>query len=98
RSSISLLIAAAALLAPALATAQIDPKFTFVAEAPVEKPVEWKVLARSGGLVSTGNSQVKTAMLGLTASRKAGNNRLTLDGGLAYGTTNVLRPDQPTVP
>jgi hypothetical protein len=100
RPPISLLIASAVFLLPALAAAQADPKFAFTkAEAPVEeKPVEWRVQARAGALATTGNSQAKSATIGLTSSRKAGNNKLAFDALLAYGTTNVVTPVLSTDP
>lgn len=95
RSLISLLFVATGVSVPTLAAAQADPKFTFakVEEVPpLPPPVEWKAQAKGGALISDGNSQAKSAALGFSASRKAGGNKLTLDGGLAYGRTNVLTP------
>jgi hypothetical protein len=88
------LIAAAGLLAPTLAAAQADPKFAFgKADAAEEtKPVEWKVQAKGGAILTSGNAEAKSASLGVTASRKEGNNKLSLDGGLAYGRTSVIAP------
>jgi hypothetical protein len=92
KTSFSLLIAAAAVFAPALASAQADPKFAYAkADAAAEaKPVEWKAQAKGGAIVSSGNADAKSFLLGITASRKEGNNRLAIDGGLAYGRTSVV--------
>lgn len=94
RPSISLLIAAAGLLAPALASAQVDPKFAFgKSEAAEEtKPVEWKAQAKGGAMIASGNAEAKSVSMGVTASRRQGNNKLSLDGGLAYGRTSVIGP------
>jgi putative salt-induced outer membrane protein YdiY len=80
------------------AAAAADPKFEF--QKPPEKPPEWQVQAKGGLLITTGNSQSRNANLGLTASHQVGGNRLSLDGNLAYGRSNVLRPiiDKTTVP
>ena len=101
----TLAAAVAALLWSPFAAAQVDPKFDY-AKADAPKPdaahtVEWKAQAKAGGLLSSGNSQVRSTQLGLTASRKEGSNRLSLDGNLAYGRTNVLAatadPAMPTM-
>jgi hypothetical protein len=87
---------ATALLAPMHAAAQTDPKFEYAkAEAP-PKPdaanaVEWKAQAKAGALLTGGNSQVKSITAGATASRKEGANKLSLEGALAYGRTNLLQ-------
>jgi hypothetical protein len=93
------------LLAPSLAAAQEEPKFEFAkAEAP--KPnappaVEWTAQAKAGGLLMTGNSQVESATLGALATRKQGSNKLSLDGNLTYGRSNVWQavadPNTPLV-
>jgi hypothetical protein len=89
----TLAAAGAALLSSSLAAAQTDPKFEY-AKAEAVKPgaaplVEWKTQAKAGGLWTAGNSQVKSAVLGVTASRKQGANKLSLEGDLAYGRSNV---------
>jgi hypothetical protein len=50
--------------------------------------VEWKAQSKGGMLVTGGNSQSRNFTFGVNGSRKEGNNKLTLDGGLAYGTSN----------
>lgn len=83
-------------LLPRAASAQATPKFEFgKAEGnPVEvKPVEWKAQAKGGAIITSGNSSTVNGTLSVTASRKEGNNRLTVDGGFAYGRSRV--PTQP---
>jgi hypothetical protein len=89
------------------ALAQTNPTFTFakpdmpkpadVAKPgtpppPPPPPVEWKVQAKGGFTMTTGNSQTIGGVIGGSASRKEASNRLTLDGGAAYGRSNVLQP------
>jgi hypothetical protein len=52
--------------------------------------VEWKAQSKGGMLITSGNAQAKSFTFGVNASRKEGNNKLALEGGLAYGTTNSL--------
>jgi hypothetical protein len=79
------------LLASEVASAQTDPKFTFDKPADV-KAVEWKAQAKAGALLTSGNSPGRSGALGVSASRKEGNNKLGLEGGLAYGRTYLLNP------
>jgi hypothetical protein len=58
--------------------------------APPVNPVEWKAQSKGGLLITSGNSQSKNFTFGVNASRKEGNNKLALDGGLAYGTSQNL--------
>jgi hypothetical protein len=58
--------------------------------APPVNPVEWKVQSKGGMLITSGNSQSKNFSFGVNGFRKEGNNKLTLEGGLAYGTSNVM--------
>jgi hypothetical protein len=89
------------------ALAQTNPTFTFakpdtpkpadVAKPatpppPPPPPVEWKVQAKGGFTMTTGNSQTIGGVIGGTASRREASNRVTLDGGAAYGRSNVLQP------
>lgn len=55
---------------------------------PPAPPVEWKVQSKGGAMISGGNSQTKNFTFGLNGFRKEGNNKLALEGGLAYGTSN----------
>jgi len=95
------LVVGVALLLPSAAFAQSEPKFEF-AKAEEVKAVEWKVQAKAGILLTTGNSQSQNVNLNASASRKDGNNRLALDGGLAYGRSNIrvaeLAPMDPNMP
>jgi hypothetical protein len=84
--------AVATLLLARAAAAQNEPTFAFgkPEEAKPQAPaVEWKVQAKAGLLQTTGNSQTLNATAGLTASRKEGNNKLGLEGGIAYGHSNI---------
>ena len=58
--------------------------------APPVNPVEWKAQSKGGMLITSGNSQSKNFSFGVNGFRKEGNNKLTLEGGLAYGTSNVM--------
>lgn len=58
--------------------------------APSAPAVEWKAQSKGGMLLTTGNAESKNFNFGLIASRKEGNNKLALEGGAAYGTSNVL--------
>ena len=92
----SALVALALLFCAGRAHAQAEPKFTFAkpeevkAGAPPPPPVEWKAQAKGGLVVIGGNSQTTNALLGANVSRKAGNNKVALDAGLAYGDSNIL--------
>jgi len=93
----------ATLLFARVAFGQTEPKFTFgKAEEvkPQAPPVEWKVLAKGGLNLTSGNAQTTNLTAGLIASRKEGNNKLGLEGGAAYGRSNVyvatIGPDPAT--
>jgi putative salt-induced outer membrane protein YdiY len=73
-----------------IATARAQPKFQF--EKPPEKPSDWQVQAKGGLLVTSGNSQSRNANLGLTGSHQTGYNKVSFEGNLAYGRSNVLVP------
>jgi hypothetical protein len=55
---------------------------------PPPTPVEWKAQSKGGLLLTDGNSQSKNFTFGVNGFRKEGNNKLALEGGLAYGTSN----------
>jgi len=55
---------------------------------PVPAPVEWKAQSKGGMLITGGNSQSKNFSFGVDGFRKEGNNKLALEGGMAYGTSN----------
>ncbi|HJX64550.1 MAG TPA: large conductance mechanosensitive channel protein MscL, partial [Polyangia bacterium] len=56
--------------------------------------VEWKAQGKGGFMLTSGNSQATNATFGVNASRKQGNNKLALEGGLAYGKSNNLVPQK----
>jgi hypothetical protein len=68
--------------------------------APPVNPVEWKAQSKGGMLLTSGNSDSKNFTFGVNGFRKVGNNKLALEGGLAYGTSNatVARMDDPNNP
>ncbi|MFL5306502.1 MAG: DUF481 domain-containing protein [Polyangia bacterium] len=102
------LLIALVLTASATARAQSNPTFTFgkpddvkaEPSQPVTPPVEWKAQVKGGLMVTSGNSQTTNGTFAASASRKEGNNKLALDGGAAYGHSNVITPnyDDPTMP
>jgi hypothetical protein len=57
-------------------------------------------MAKGGLIVTSGNSDTTNVLIGGSVSRRAGNNKLALDAGLAYGSSNVLvaHADDPTMP
>jgi hypothetical protein len=65
---------------------------------PPPNPVEWKAQSKGGLLLTDGNSQSKNFTFGVNGFRKEGNNKLTLEGVLAYGTSNnsVATVDEPS--
>jgi len=79
------------LLAPLVARAQSEPKFEFGKQEEV-KQVEWKAQVKGGYLLTTGNSQSQNAALTASTSRKEGNNKLALEGSIAYGRSNIRVP------
>lgn len=58
--------------------------------APPVNPVEWKAQSKGGMLITSGNSQSKNFTFGVNGFRKEGDNKLALEGGLAYGTSNAM--------
>jgi hypothetical protein len=101
KARVAQLVGVAALLLPVAAFAQNEPKFVF-GKAEEVKAVEWKAQAKGGILLTTGNSQSQNANFSASASRKAGNNKLALDGSLAYGRSNnrvaQLQTPDPAMP
>jgi hypothetical protein len=55
---------------------------------PSADAAEWKVQSKGGMLITGGNSQSKNFTFGVNGSRKQGNNKLAIEGGFAYGTSN----------
>ncbi len=60
--------------------------------------VEWKVQAKGGLIMTSGNSQATNVTLGLNGSRKEGNNKLELEAGMAYGRSKNLHANTTTDP
>ena len=74
------------------ALAQTTPVIS-TGTTPAPSPaVEWKVQAKGGLLLTSGNTQTTNGTFGISASRKQGGNKLTLDGAINYGRSNVLTP------
>ncbi len=66
-----------------------EPKFEYAKPEEV-KAVEWKASAQAGLILTTGNSK-STALSGtLTASRKAGDNKLALEAAGAFARSELL--------
>jgi len=55
---------------------------------PAAPTVEWKAQSKGGMALTGGNSQSKNFTFGLNGFRKEGNNKLALEGAMAYGTSN----------
>jgi hypothetical protein len=79
------------LLTPLAARAQSEPKFVFGKLEEV-KQVEWKAQVKAGYLLTTGNSQSQNGAVTASASRKEGDNKLALEGSIAYGRSNIRVP------
>jgi hypothetical protein len=98
-TAVAIGLTTATLSTPALAqtTPVISAGDAALAPAPA---VEWKVQAKGGLLLTSGNSQTTNGTFGISASRKQGGNKLTLDGAINYGRSNVLTPvvDTTTMP
>jgi hypothetical protein len=52
--------------------------------------VEWKVQSKGGFIMTSGNSQATNVTVGVNGSRKEGNNKLELEGVVAYGRSKNL--------
>jgi len=86
-------LASVALATAGEARAQNAPVPAFEFAKPPEKPaVEWKVQAKGGLLLTSGNSQTGSGTLALDGSRLQGRNKLSLNGGVAYGRSRLLTP------
>jgi hypothetical protein len=89
------LLAAAIVLAAPSAMAQPAPKFEFGKSEEVEKvkEVEWTAQAEAGIVFTTGNAETTTISAGLKASRKTGQNKLSIEGSMTYAKsgTRVLQ-------
>jgi hypothetical protein len=86
---------ALAIAVPGVALAQPAPKFEFGKAEEVEKvkEVEWTAAAEAGIVFTTGNAETTTISAGLKASRKTGQNKLSLEGSMTYAQsgTRVLQ-------
>lgn len=94
--TLSSVLVCAAIAAPAVAFAQPTPTFKYAsaddaaaAEKAEDKP-KWEASAQAGLILTTGNSRVTTFSTGLTASRKAKKNKLTLDASAAYAKSSIF--------
>src|SRR6476646_936794 len=86
----SLLAAAALAACPTLAFAD-DPKFTYGKSEDVKgvTTADWLASAEAGGMLTNGNSNTTTISAGLRATRKSGDNKLSIEGSFAYVKTAV---------
>lgn len=87
----------ALMASPRAARAQNVTAPAFEFQKPPEKPaVEWKVQSKGGLLLTSGNSQTGSGTMALDASRLSGQNKLSLNGGVAYGRSRILTALPPT--
>jgi len=69
------------------------PTYDFGKPPEKAKPdVEWKVQAKGGLLLTTGNSQTGSGTFAIDGSRQSGMNKLSLNAGVAYGRSRILVP------
>lgn len=71
-----------------------DPKFDFTKPEPpkdekAEQGVEWTAAAEAGAIFTTGNSQTTTITSAFKASRKAKENKLSIEAALAYARSGI---------
>src|SRR5262245_37724433 len=68
-----------------------DPKFEFGKRDDLKdvKEVEWAAAAEAGVVFTAGNSETRTVTAGLKASRKDGDNKLSLEGSVAYARAAI---------
>ncbi|HEY0711920.1 MAG TPA: DUF481 domain-containing protein, partial [Polyangia bacterium] len=86
------LLASSTLLA-APAQAQNVPAPKFVYSQPVApNEAEWVAQAKGSLIATAGNSVNRNGLLGLTASRLLGANKVTFDGQAAYGRSSIVVP------
>lgn len=65
-----------------------DPKFEYGKKEEVKK-VEWKASAQAGIIMTSGNSRTTTASAGVSASRKSGDNKFSIEGSAAYAQSDI---------
>jgi len=84
------LSALAAMLLSPLAHAD-DPKFEYGKADDLKdvKAVIWKAAAQAGFVLTSGNSHTTTISGGLVASRKEGDNKLSIEANIAYGKSEL---------
>ena len=75
---------------PAPAENKPIPSLSTPVPPPQVPEVEWKVQSKGGFILTSGNSQATNVTFGVTGSRKEGNNKLTVEGGMAYGKSHNL--------
>jgi len=69
------------------------PTYEFGKVPEKAKPaLEWKVQAKGGMLLTTGNSQTGSGTFALDSSRQSGMNKLSLNAGVAYGRSRIMVP------
>jgi hypothetical protein len=90
-------IAPAPLPPPPLPVPPPAPVVILPPPPPPAPPVEWKVQSKGGFLMTSGNSQATNGTFGVNGSRKEGNNKLSLEGGIAYGKSKNLTAPPPEV-
>jgi hypothetical protein len=93
RSLIAFLVVAT----PSIAFAD-DPKFAFgkaeeAKPSDEKKAVEWTGTAEAGAIFTTGNSETTTLTAGGKVSRKAGNDRVSLEATGAYARSGIRTID-----
>lgn len=83
---------ALATFAPAAASAQTDPKFTFGDAKEVEaiSDVDWTATAEAGAVLTTGNARTTTATASAKAARIDPDNKLAIELGLAYVRSSIF--------
>jgi hypothetical protein len=88
----SIITVAVALTALTSAAVAQDPKFEYGKKEEVKDPnaVEWKANAQAGAIYTTGNSRMTTVTVGANASRKAGNDKLSIESGVAYARSTIF--------
>jgi hypothetical protein len=89
-AAVVVLLFAPAWAAPAAAQNVPLPKFE--PAKPPAKESEWMAQAKGSLLVTSGNSQSRSGILGMSGARSSGPVRLSLDAQLAYGRSGVLVP------
>ncbi len=84
------------LWAPAAVAAALEP--TTIPDAAGQPPqpakpaatVEWKVQAKGGLVLTTGNARTTTGTINASASRKKNDNKLAIEAGAAYARSQII--------